>query len=402
MNLQTSRPLPPGYWTLVAAGEPFRLLFPIGTAIGIIGVLLWPLFVWNFTAFYPGQIHARIMIEGFLGCFVMGFLGTALPRLLDTSRLTIYESGVFAAALVGTTWFHVMGATLWGDVIFFITLAAFVVTLVRRFLQRKDTPPPSFILVALGLCCGLVGTSLLILSQVTTALVPVWAFVAARRLLFQGFLLLPVMGVGAFLLPRFFGMPGRQNFPESLSLPPGWKPRAFFASVCGLTVIASFFVEAAGATRIAMILRAVAVSAYLVREIPVFAMTVGGGSLLLGLRIALLSVPFGYGLLIVFPDRMFTFLHVVFITGFSLLTFIVGSRVIFGHSGYSRLFAAKLLSVRLLIALIFIAMLTRVAADWMPDHRMSHYAHAALAWVCGVIIWAVRILPGVRKADCAD
>ena len=37
-------------------------------------------------------------------------------------------------------------------------------------------------------------------------------------------------------------------------------------------------------------------------------------------------------------------------------------------------FAAPLLSVRLLTALIFIAMLTRVAADWTPDSRMTHYA----------------------------
>lgn len=62
-----------GYWGLVAAGEPFRLLFPLGTVIGVFGVMMWPLFVWCEGFGYPGVPHARIMIEGFLGCFVAGF-----------------------------------------------------------------------------------------------------------------------------------------------------------------------------------------------------------------------------------------------------------------------------------------------------------------------------------------
>jgi uncharacterized protein involved in response to NO len=397
--MKSETPRSPGYWSLVAAGEPFRLLFPLGAAIGIFGVLLWPLFVWNVTRMYPGPMHARIMIEGFLTCFVIGFLGTALPRLLDVRRLTIFETLAAAVALTGIPWLHFSGATLWGDCLFFLVLGGFAVALGVRFVARQDTPPPAFVLVALGLASALAGAAVLIISQAGPSLLPVWWQAAARLLLFQGFVLMPIMGIGAFLLPRFFGQPSRQTFPESRMIPPGWKPRALFALACGLAVIASFVLEARGETRWGMALRAAAVLVFFVREIPFGGRQWARGSLALGLRLALLSIPLGYALMAVWPERTFSFLHIVFISGFGLLTFIVASRVVLGHGGRSQFFTAPLLSIRLLTALFVVAMLTRVTADWMSAIRMTHYAYAAVAWITGILIWAVAILPGIRHPD---
>ncbi|MEI8310576.1 MAG: hypothetical protein WCH98_07465 [Verrucomicrobiota bacterium] len=44
-----ARPSAKGYWRLVAAGEPFRLLIPTGALIGLIGVMTWPLYAWSVT-----------------------------------------------------------------------------------------------------------------------------------------------------------------------------------------------------------------------------------------------------------------------------------------------------------------------------------------------------------------
>lgn len=55
-------------------------------------MMIWPLYVWKVTSVYPGMPHARIMIEGFLGCFVTGFLGTALPRLLGVPKVSLLET----------------------------------------------------------------------------------------------------------------------------------------------------------------------------------------------------------------------------------------------------------------------------------------------------------------------
>jgi len=50
-------------------------------------------------------------------------------------------------------------------------------------------------------------------------------------------------------------------------------------------------------------------------------------------------------------------------------------------------------------ALIILAMVTRVSADWMPDLRLSHYAYAGLAWAAAALIWVAYVLPGVRHPD---
>lgn len=398
-----SEPSRPGYWRLIAAGEPFRLLFPVGAAIGVAGVLMWALYAWKITTMYPGQFHARVMIEGFLTAFVMGFLGTALPRLLDVPRLTWQEAWGFACAVLWVSWLQMSGQMFLGDQFFFLTLLSFVLVLgVRGFLFRKDVPPPAFVLVALGMLSALTGSAVQMIAAISPALLPEWGMPLGRLLLYQGYLLFPIMGIGAFLLPRFFGMPGRQGFPESLSIPAGWLRRAAFALGCGGVVMAGFVVEAQGMSRLGNALRALGVLIYFFREIPVHQAKIGGGSLVLGLRLALFSIPFAYVLMAVWPAYRLSFLHVLFITGFSLLTFIVSTRVILGHSGQSARFRARIWSVLFLTALFAMAMLTRVSADWMPASSLHHYAYAALTWAAGVVAWAIFILPGVLRQDTEE
>lgn len=389
----------PGYWALVAAGEPFRLLFPIGTLLGLIGILLWPLAVWGLIPTYPGPAHARIMIEGFVTSFIIGFLGTALPRLLGAPRMGLRETLVFAAALTGLTGLHLAGASLWGDRLFLLLLLILLGGLVFRFLRREDNPPPAFVLVGLGLLSGLLGAVSQCLPSGTPG--PAWVFSLGRLLLFQGFVLLPVLGVGAFLLPRFFDLPNRQTLPESLSFSPEWKRRARFALFCGLLILTSFVLEAVGVFRTAYALRAASILLYFSRELPFHQSKSMPGSLTLGLRLALTSLPLGYGLMALWPVHALTFLHVVFITGFSLLIFVVASRVLFGHSGQTEKFQATLWPILILSVILPLAMLTRVSADWMPELRFDHYAYAAIAWAIGVGLWALSILPAVRKSDAS-
>jgi len=390
-------PQTPGYFKLIEGGEPFRLLFPLGTAMGVIGVMLWPAHVWG-SAPYPLLAHAGIMIQCFLGSFVMGFLGTALPRLLDVSKIRLRASLSFASGILLVAGLHLTSHYLLADIAFLLLLLTFVGTLLIRARQRKDVPPPGFVLVLMGMTCALIGVGLQIITQTWSNILPAPCFILGKRLLQQGFLLLPIMGIGAFLLPRFFGLPSRQNFPESLSPPPGWWPRAAFAAACGFAVIVSFFLEAWGFFRSAWLLRAAAILVYFYREVPVHQAAFGRGSLAWSLRIALAAIPLGYLAMALLPAHQMTLIHIVFITGFTLLTFTVATRVVLGHSGQSDKFALPLKSIAIMAGLFVLAMATRVSADWMPELRMSHYAYAALAWTGAALVWAIYILPGVRRA----
>lgn len=397
---QLERSQAEGYWDLVNSGEPFRLFFPLGVLIGVLGVSMWPLHVWGVMDKYPGVAHSRVMIEGFLTAFVMGFLGTALPRLLEVPKIRLAEAVSFTVVLVGVVVLHACGQSVLGDQLFIFMLGLFVVLLgLRALLFRRDVPPPGFVLVGMGLASALVGASIQAISAALPEALPSWLQTFGRLLLHQGYLLFPIMGIGAFLLPRFFGLPNRQSFPESLALPPGWKRRAIFALACGLTVLLGFLAESLGHAQWGNALRAVGIITYFFREVPFHKAGFGGGSLALGLRIALILIPSAYVFMAVWPTRTFSLLHILFIGGFSLLTFIVASRVVLGHSGQSDKFRATLWPVLAMAFLVALAMLTRVSADWMPETRLSHYAYAALAWVIGAIIWAATILPGINKSD---
>ncbi len=397
MDLSHVRKSP--YLELIAAGEPFRLLFPIGTAAGILGVLLWPLHAMGWMDGYPLTAHTRIMVEGFLAAFVFGFLGTALPRMLEVARSGALEIFTWGGALVTITLFHFWGWHLVGDILFLVLFLCFLTSLLIRAQHRKDTPPPGFVLVAMGMLCGIAGTALHIAIGALPGGMPPWVYPLARTLLYQGFLLLPVMGVGAFLLPRFFGLPNRHSFPESLALPPGWTARARFAALCGIVVVASFALEALGYLRTGYALRAIGVLVYLIREVPVHQARFSQGSLARTLRVALAAIPLGYLALAVHPGWQLSLIHVVFITGFSLLTFTVASRVVLGHSGRSDLFAARLKAIGGMAVLLVLALGMRLIAEAFPAVRIPVYAISALLWIAGALIWAVTILPRVRYPD---
>jgi len=51
-----------GYWQLVAAGEPSRLLFPRGTAAGTIGAMMGPLDLRKVTSIYLPSANTSVHI----------------------------------------------------------------------------------------------------------------------------------------------------------------------------------------------------------------------------------------------------------------------------------------------------------------------------------------------------
>jgi len=388
------------YCQLIAAGEPFRLLFPLGILFGLVGVLLWPAYQWGLIETYPMLMHTRIMIECFLAAFVIGFLGTAFPRLIEVPKVRGFEVCGYALGLIAVCGLHLLSKHLWGDLLFLITLGGFFVGLGLRVRLRKDMPPPAFVLVLLGQLCALAGTICLLVSGAWPNGSATYEFYqAGRLLLYQGFLLFPVMGVGAFLLPRFFDLPNKQSLPESLTPSPEWWAQARFAMFCGGLGLLSFVLEFFGYLRVAYVIRAAAVLLYFWREVPIHKAKFSQGTLTRLIWIALFSIPLGYLAMAILPTRQVSLLHIVFITGFGLLTLTVATRVIFGHGGRSDRFKSKLWSMRGVAALIILAMVTRVSADWMPDLRLSHYAYAGLAWAAAALIWVAYVLPGVRHPD---
>ncbi|HEY5915685.1 MAG TPA: NnrS family protein [Verrucomicrobiae bacterium] len=375
--------------------EPFRLFFPWAVVWGLVGVSLWPLHFSGWVTWYPGANHGRLMASGFFGGFVIGFLGTAMPRMVGAPRLAGLEVGCLFALYTAMNLADALAYTAVGDGLFLLLLAMLTASLVWRVRKRTDLPPPGFVLVGLAFLSAAAGTLLALLQN---RLEGYYFWLALRPLLqFHGFILLPILGVGGFILPRFFGLPSRHDFPESRLPPPGWTREVIIALGVAATIGFSFVWEAAGHPRTGSAARFLVSAAYLFWHVPFFCSKVRGSSLALVLRFALLLLPAGFLATALFPAHRLALLHLTLIGGFSLLTICVATRVVFAHSGRQSVLPGRLPWLTIAVMLMLLGMVTRISGDYVPKILSTHYSYGALLWAVGVVLWSVKVFPWIFR-----
>ena len=374
------------------AAEPYRIFFASGAIWSIIGVSLWPLFYAQQLSFFPNLVHSRLMIESFGGAFVVGFLGTAGPRMATAPKLTpaelIWLFGLHQLSSVC----HLTQHLAWGDAAFAALLGSLLLCLVIRVVKfRKDAPPPQMILALTGLVCGLSGT---ILHLSGVSLEDPSRYRLANLLLYQGLLLPPVLGIGSFVFPRILG--GDFGEPKTAAQTRMMLVRALVATAL---LVGSFFLEAFGIAFgkafgnaigflwMGYALRALVAAGYLLLEVTWKPRQ--GGSLTTGLLwslaigwLGLLLAPFHY-------EQHIAIEHLLYIGGFGMLILIVGSRVLFGHSGDLDGFFVKSNWVRFLLFLGVLTAITRAVVAWIPSTMVSHHIYAAWTWAILVLFWLI-------------
>lgn len=377
--------------------EPFRVFFPLAALAGAVGVALWPLYLSGVTDWYPGLGHAKIMVNGFFGGFILGFLGTAGPRLLSAPRATWPEwlaaIGVYAAAIA----FYAAGSVTTGDRLFLVLVLGVILAGGVRFALRKDMPPPGFVLVALAFGGAAVAAWISgFLDEEFTA--PHW--IALGRLLgYQGFLLLPVMGVGVFLFPRIFGVANRQAFEDSRSPTRSWILKAAAAGAAGIGIVATFFTEAWGWPRSSAAARALLFAAYILREVRFDRSTRSGTTLSRCLLTGLAILFAGYLMMAWMPAQRVAWLHLGLAAGIGFVTLTVAARVSLAHSGHSQQLSAPNRWMIVALVLMFLGVVSRISGDFLPRIQTSHYNYGVVCWIAGLAVWARYILPRMVEPD---
>lgn len=374
--------------------EPFRLFFPLGLLASLLGVSLWPLVYAKWLSFYPGEAHARLMIQGFVGAFAMGFLGTASPKMMASPSFTWPELGVLITGWGGNVLFACGGNIVGADACFLFTWVAFAGMLATRAAFLRETlPPAGFVLVGLGILAAIAGSTLLLIGRLVT-LSP-FQQQLALLLLYEAFILGPILGIGSFLFPRFFEPPERP--PPKTS---AWSQQALGAGWMGFLLFLTYGWQASAPSSLPPLLRAALIFLYLNRAIPQWRH--GTGTLSTLLQWALLSLVIG----IAFSGMSIAFTvaikHLLFIGGYGLLILTVASRVTWGHAGRIDFADGKRLSLRWILGILLIGAATRMVADFIPAIRVSHHLYAALAWVLAAAIWGGAVLRYVWRPDPAD
>ena len=380
----------------LCVAEPFRIFFPLGLLLGAIGVAPWPLFVWHAIDFYPANAHARLMIEGLMGSFIIGFLGTAGPRLLDARPLGGIEiSTIFTVTLLSAL-LYLAQNQIAGDIVFLVLLLSFLGMIATRARTAGDLPPPHFVLVLLGFLSAIVGIFLIVAAKSMAN--GAFANRLGSLMLNEGFVLFPILGVGAFFFPKLLG--GARPGPADLQIAAAkWGKRAAVAALTGLVIWSSFVMEALGWTRSAAVVRGLTTLLYFVARGRLFKKPSGPPFMAQCFRLGALLLVAGLLLPAALPGYRVANLHLTFIGGFTIILFTVSARVIIGHAGQRHLFRKRLGFLIAALALLVVAMVTRVGADFVPRARNGHLVYAALIWLLAATVWFVALGPKLSLSD---
>lgn len=370
--------------------EPFRVFFPLAFLASIIGVLLWPLALYGFLDYHPLEAHARWMITGFGGCLIVGFIGTAGPRLLESenwSRFELIWHFAMGLAVLTALAFAKIPAT---DVLAgFWFLGVLGSMLARLLFDRNDVPPPGMPLAFIALLVAIVSSFALSLHSVLGFSYPWQQF--WRSLYFQGFLWLPMLGVAPYLIPRFFGKASLHSFPESDSLPQGWLKHWIFSTTTGLLILASFAIEIWISPKGGLIFRAAITFIHLALFVPGLFSFSKVNALALSLRWAPWCAAAGWITASFFPHLRIGVLHLMFIGGAGVIMLAVSTRVILGHHDRHDRLASPLRWYHIVWTMLLLTAATRLSADFVPKVRVTHLSYTAGLWALVIVFWAWKV-----------
>jgi len=375
--------------------EPFRIFFPLAFLSSLIGVSLWPLALYGHLDYYPLEAHTRWMITGFGGCLIVGFMGTAGPRLLEAcswSRFELIWHFVLALNILALLAFdNVPVADLLSGFWFLGVLGSMVA---RLLFDRNDLPPPGMVLTFFALLTAILSCFALSLHSLLGLSYPWSQF--WHSLYFQGFLWLPILGVAPYLLPRFFEKSSLHSFPESEALPPGWLKHWFFSLATGLIFISSFAVEVWVSPRAGLILRAVIAFLHLAIFVPGLFSPAKVNALALALKWLPWCAAGGWILAGSFLHLRIGILHLMFIGGSATVMLAVATRVVLGHNDRHDRLSAPLRWYHFVWSMLLLTAATRLSADFIPRVRTTHLTYAAAHWAIIILFWAFQIRREVK------
>ena len=375
--------------------DPYRVLFPIGLTWGLIGAGLWPLHALGLLA-WPAVAHRMLMIQGFEQSFVLGFLLTAIPGFTHGERCRPSELAIATLSAVAFGVAVLAGRLVVAEAAFVVSVLLLLTAVARRVSRPGLAPPLEMVFVAFGLLLGLAGG---VVQLAVAAGLPEPAPRFGERLISLGMVLSLVLGVGGLLVPVFAGMRDPLVIPGVAGPHQRRGRRLLYGALIAVFALA-FVAELVGLTRLGAFLRAGAASAVCLlvwklwrlpgrRVLPAFVLWSSGWLVLAGLWVMALVPSFTFGAL-----------HLVFIGGFAFLTMGIGTRVVVAHGHHPLADESRTLTP-LVVATVAVAVLARLAAEWLPARSTLLLGVSGAVWMLGWLLWATRAVPRIARTKTA-
>ena len=359
---------------------PYQIYFPLGILNAILAVGVW--FTQNLGWFDTPTIliHSRLIVGGFLWSFIVGFLMTAVPRMTGATSANSLEyifSGCLLLSQTASSWL-LDGRYFFANqmllVLFMMTYAA------RRILKSTKPVPVFFSHVALGMILALSGSYFHFQGN---------AFMGTH-LYHLGAVLLLVLGIGTRFFSFLSGLPSEFESGET-------KPMRIAFHASGVAMGILLFLAGGGVTLAYLGLALLSVF-YLLRIWKAQRSSQRPSALKFGVRIVAASIPVSFFMTWMQPLYYVTWLHVIFIGCFGLITFSVATRVTLAHGSYPTDLEMSSKTLWWVVGLLALGSAFRVLYGFSEGLWRISYLHlAATLWIAAVICWCSSFLIKIFK-----
>jgi uncharacterized protein involved in response to NO len=348
---------------------PYQILFPLGILSSLLAVGVWIFQGLGLLTTPAIFIHSKLIIGGFLWAFIVGFLMTAIPKMTATVSCRAYELVLAVLLTLSQMIFSWQIDSQW----FYRGQIAVVLSLMifggRRVFQSKKKIPVFFSHVALAMLLTIVGSVFYLDGNNLMGI----------HLYHVGPILLLVLGIGTRFFSFLSGLPSEFEGHSTLE----------FWGFHGLGLLmASLLYLAGGGNTWAYLSLSVVSLFYLVFVWKVFRKSARPSALKIGVRVVALMIPASFLMCWIQPAFYLTWLHLLFIGCFSLITYSVATRVTLAHGAYSTDLEMKSPSLWIFVCLIILATVFRVLYGLSDDLGRDKWLHlAATFWILAITCW---------------
>lgn len=388
-----SHPLEKASWWSTVPLNPFRLFFPLGILFGITGVGHWLLWSMGWKIPNIALAHAALQTQGFLACFVVGFLMTAFPRFTGTWPANKFELAIMLTAALSI---FVSALQQWWvveQVSFLILISNLIVFAGRRVPHRNKDLPPSFLLMGFGFLHAILGPALILISRFGMSNYAL--FSVGRQMIQVGFLLCMVLGVTGKLAPFLLGYTDDpETDSENGSSFRKGKTAMMIHGLTGAGLLASFFIDTIS-PRIGAGLRAVLVTLHLFNFARIGRPLKKKTTLMFFFYVSCWMVQLGLWTAFLWPQYRIAALHIIFLGGFSLMIFSFGLLIVLSHSMKAALLNTRLIPIRVVGGFVLTAMVFRFLAEMISNQYVVLIHIASGLWVLAALLWAAMTIPKI-------
>lgn len=359
---------------------PYQLFFPLGLLNAILAIGVW--FVQNLGWFTSPAlfIHSKLIVGGFLWSFIVGFLMTAVPRMTGTMSANKIEYFISGILMIGQTLFawQMDARYFYGNQ---IILTLFLILYGGRRILKMSKPLPIFfshvgvamVLALLGSYYHFQGHSLM-----------------GTHLYQLGATLLLILGIGTRFFSFLSGLPSEF---ETVTAP----LKRFLFHGAGIAVGILLFFAGKGITLSYFGLFVVSLI-YLFRFWKVQRASNRPSALKYGVRIVATMIPLSFFLIWLQPLMYVTWLHLLFIGCFGLITLSVATRVTLAHGAYPIDLEMKSPALWWLVFFLVLGILFRIIYGFSEGPWKINYLYlASLFWILAMISWGWTFLPRIFK-----